>query len=131
MQKRAARIITSSNYEIRTKDIFKSLKWIPIEFTVQKREILMTFKAIIRTAPEYINNMFKFCESSTYNMRSNRCKLTLGKPSRNCMKKSFSYQGAVAWNNLPDDITKAKEQFSNIRLKILLDKYFYELNDVV
>ena len=36
MQKRAARIITSSNYEIRTKDIFKSLKWIPIEFTLQK-----------------------------------------------------------------------------------------------
>ena len=54
MQKRAARIITSSNYEIRTKDIFKSLKWIPIEFTMQKREILMTFKAILRTAPEYI-----------------------------------------------------------------------------
>ena len=43
MQKRAARIITSSNYEIRTKDIFKSLKWIPIEFTLQKREILMTY----------------------------------------------------------------------------------------
>ena len=81
MQKKAARIITSSNYEIRTKDIFKSLKWIPIEFTLQKREILMTFKAILRTAPEYINNMFKFCENSTYNMRSNRCKLALGKPS--------------------------------------------------
>ena len=47
------------------------------------------------------------------------------------MKKSFSYRGAVAWNNLPDDISKANEQFSNGRLKILLDKYFYELNDVV
>ncbi len=91
----------------------------------------MTFKAILRTAPEYINNMFIFCDNSTYNMRSNRCELALGKPSRNFMKKSFSYRGAVAWNNLPDDITKAKEQFSNSRLKILLDKYFYELNDVV
>jgi hypothetical protein len=131
MQKRAARIITSSNYEIRTKDIFKSLKWIPIEFTLQKMEILMTFKAILRTVPEYINNMFKFCENSTYNMRSNRCKLALGKPSRNFMKKSFSYRGAVAWNNLPDDLTKANEQFSNGCFKILLDKYFYELNDVV
>ncbi len=47
MQKRAARIITNSNYEIRTKDIFRSLKWIPIEFTLRKREILMTFKAIL------------------------------------------------------------------------------------
>ncbi len=81
--------------------------------------------------PEYINNMFKFCENSTYNMRSNRCKLTLGKPGRNFMKKSFSYRGAVAWNNLLDEITKANEQFSNGRLKILLHKYFYELNDVV
>ncbi len=71
---------------------------------------MQTFKELI------INNMFKFCENSTYNMRSNRCKLALGKPSRNFMKKSFSYRGAVAWNNLPDDITKAKEQFSNSRL---------------
>ncbi len=124
MQKRAARIITSSNYEIRTKDIFKSLKWIPIEFTLQKREILMTFKAILRTAPEYINNMFKFCENSTYNMRSNSCKLILGKPSRNFMKKSFSYRGAVAWNNLPDDITKAKEQFQTVVLKFCLINIF-------
>ena len=98
MQKMAARIITSSNYEIRTKDIFESLKWVSIEFTLQKREILLTFKAILCTAPEYIINMFKFCQNSTYNMRSDRCKLALGKPSRNFMKK-FLVPGAVTWNN--------------------------------
>ncbi len=46
------------------------------------------------------------------------------KPSRNFRKKSFSYRGAVAWNNLPDDITKANEQFPNGRLKILLELIF-------
>ena len=35
-------------------NVFKSWKWIPIEFTVRKREILMTFMAILRTATEYI-----------------------------------------------------------------------------
>ncbi len=88
---------------------YESYDFKTIEFTLQKREILMIFKAILRTTPEYINNMFKFCENSTYNMRSNRCKLALGKPSKNFMKKSFSCRGAVAWNNLPDDITKANE----------------------
>ena len=130
MQKRAARVITSSNYEIRSKSIFKSLKWIPIEFTLQKSEILMTLKAILRVAPKYINNMFNYCNNSTYQMRSNRRKLTLNKPSRNFMKKSFSYRGAVAWNNLPDELIDNYEQFSICHFKTLLDKYFYELNDI-
>jgi hypothetical protein len=47
------------------------------------------------------------------------------------MKKSFSYRGAIARNNLPDDNTKPNEQLSNGCLKTLLDKNFYELNDVV
>ena len=54
LQKRAARLITCSNYEKRSKTIFKNLKWFPIEFTLRKREILMPFKVIHRVAPEYI-----------------------------------------------------------------------------
>lgn len=96
MQKRAARVITGSNYEISSKSIFQSLQWIPIESILQKREILTTSKAIRRATPEYINNMFRYCNNSTYQMRSSRRKLALSKPSENFMKKSFSYRGAVA-----------------------------------
>ncbi len=58
--------------------------------------------------------------------------LALSKTSRNFMKKSFSYRGAVAWNNLPDDITMVyMSNFQTVVLKFRLINIFYELNDVV
>ena len=46
MQKRAARIITGSTYEVRSKYIFNILHWEPIETALKKREMIMTFKRL-------------------------------------------------------------------------------------
>ena len=124
MQKRAARVITSSNYEIRSKTIFRILGWAPIESILRKREILMTFKAIRCIAPEYVSNMFSHHQNNNYEMRSNMRKLVLGKPKTNFMKTSFSYRGACAWNNLPIDIVNGYEQLSTFHFKILIDNCF-------
>ena len=35
------------------------------------------------------------------------CKLHLGKPNTDFMKKSFSYRGASAWNDLPNNVVMA------------------------
>ena len=128
MQKRAARVITNSNYETRSKTIFKKLKWIPIEFTLLKRDILMTFKAIRCVAPDYINKMFKLCNNGSYQMRSNSHRLKLDKPNTNFMKRSFSYRGACAWNKLPNELTLNYKQLSTSHFKILLTNYCKSLN---
>jgi hypothetical protein len=39
LQKRAARVITGSSYDIRSKEIFAHLEWEPIENILKKREI--------------------------------------------------------------------------------------------
>ena len=46
LQKRAARIITTSSYEVRSADVFKTLNWEPIENTFNRRQQLMTFMAL-------------------------------------------------------------------------------------
>ena len=61
MQKRAARIITGSTYEVRSKDIFNILHWEPIETTLKKREMIMTFKALQGQLPEFMTNIFTIC----------------------------------------------------------------------
>lgn len=66
MQKRAARIITGSNYEVRSRDVFESLDWEPIEQILKKREIITTFKALKREFPDYMTNMFKLRHNETY-----------------------------------------------------------------
>ncbi len=50
MQKRAARVITGSGYEIRSREIFERLGLEPIENILKKREIVMTFKGHSRRA---------------------------------------------------------------------------------
>ena len=66
LQKRAARVITGSNYEIRSSDIFKKLNWEPLETTLKKRELVMTFKAIRSFAPEYLSNLFTATFNNDY-----------------------------------------------------------------
>jgi hypothetical protein len=77
MQKRAARIITGSTYEVRSKDKFNILHWEPIETTLKKREMIMTFKALQRQLPEFMTNVFKICLNYMYPLISNTCELYL------------------------------------------------------
>ena len=42
-----------------------------------------------------------------YNLRNSEGRLTLSKPSTNYLKRSFSYSGAMLWNNLPKSLKNA------------------------
>ena len=123
LQKRAARIITGSNYETRSKIIFQSLGWNSIDNILKKREFLITFKANRGIAPECICNMFSYCDNGSHHTRSNGRKLTLDKPNRSFMKKSFSYRGASAWNSLPNEILDVHEQLTTHSFKTKLNNH--------
>ncbi len=58
LQKRAARVITSSGLEERSSEIFQMLKWTKIQSILKKRELVMTFKALRGMAPEYLHRCF-------------------------------------------------------------------------
>ena len=62
------------------------------------RIIVMTFKALRGMAPEYLTQMFYVSVNQTYQLRNNNQKLYLPKPKTNFLKRSFSYRGAVSWN---------------------------------
>ena len=72
----------------------------------------MTFKALKGELPEYMSNMFKIKRNDIYQLRGNDHKLYLKKPNTDFMKKSFSYRGAMAWNNLSYDVVNRYEQLS-------------------
>ncbi len=120
LQKRAARIITSSNYDVRSSDILNRLQWQPIKSTLNQREEVMVFKALRKMTPTYISDLFHTCHNDTYTLRSNDRKLYLPKPKTNFLKKSFLYRGATAWNNLPNEIVDDFENHSLPAFKRLL-----------
>jgi hypothetical protein len=66
----------------------------------KKRELVMTFKALRGMAPEYLTQMFHVSVNQTYQLRNNHQKLYLPKPKTIFLKRSFSYRGAVSWNQI-------------------------------
>ena len=105
LQKRAARVITGSNYDIRSTDIFETLNWRRIKDNLDERDLVVTFKAINKgIVPDYLMPTINLNENDNYQLRSNNRNIYLPKPKTNFLKNSFSYRGAMSWNNLPNHI---------------------------
>ena len=85
---------TSSNHPLSTLD------WERLFLRRKKQKALMIFKAMNGLAPDYLQSLFSQ-RDSVYNLRDSEGKLTLPKPNTNYLKRSFSYSGAMLWNNLP------------------------------
>ena len=128
LQKKAARIITNSDYTIRSSQVFETLQWHPIKKLIDKRDLTMMFKILKNVAPNYLTTMFRKCDNSNYSLRSNNLKLSLPKPKTDFLKRSFSYRGAIAWNSLPSEflreVDKSQTYFS---FRNLLNNYYKTL----
>ena len=74
-----------------------------------------------------MSEMFKFNHNDVYQLRSNDCKLHLGKPNTDFMKKSFSYRGASAWNDLPNNVVNGYNELSIRSFKTLINNHFNAL----
>ena len=121
LQKRAARIITNSDYSIRSTQIFETLQWQPIKTIFDKRELIMMFKVLKGMAPDYLKTLFHICNNTSYSLRTNNLKISLPKPKTNFLKKSFAYRGATSWNKLPSYLIRevVECQSVNSLLRIL------------
>ena len=67
---------------------------------------VMMYKTMNDLAPQYLQSLFSQ-RHSAYNLRNSEGRLTLSKPSANYRKRSFSYSGAILWNNLPKSLKNA------------------------
>ena len=61
------------------------------------------YKCINNLAPAYLCNLF-VPRTPNYEFRNVKKKLLLPKPRTDYLKRSFSYSGAILWNNFHDEI---------------------------
>jgi hypothetical protein len=109
MQNRAARIITGSDYYTRSSEILRSLNWTNLE----DRRALQFKKLMYKTAnnivPSYLTNKFISTSSvQEHNLRGANHNFFVLRPLSESRKKSFSYRGAILWNNIPVQISSAQ-----------------------
>ena len=61
------------------------------------------------TAPNLRNS---FADQTDYHLRNNATDLTLPKPKREFLRRSFRYSGAMLWNRLPNEAKLAESIYS-------------------
>ena len=118
LQNRAARIITRADYSIRSFDVLNSLEWSTLEER-RKRHLLETmFKIFNNDCPTYLREQFhRTSEIHDYNLRGSNYDLQLPLPKTNFLKRSFSYRGAMAWNQLSNE-TREMGDLTSFKLAI-------------
>ena len=105
LQNRAARVTTKSPFDASSNHLLSTISWERLSLRRKKQKALMMYKTMNDLAPEYLQSLFSQ-RHSAYNLRNSEGRLTLSKPSTNYLKRSFSYSGAMLWNNLPKNLKK-------------------------
>jgi hypothetical protein len=105
LQNRAARIITREDNSVRSCDIRNRLNWLDLNERQNIQLQIMMFKVYHKQAPNYLNRLFQpTSEVHSYNLRGSNFDFQPPLPNTNFMKRSFSDRGAVAWNELPNEV---------------------------
>ena len=129
LQNRAARVITSSSYDVDVDSLFHNLSWKELHSQRQIQKAFMVFKSLNGLVPEYLTSKFVTRNVSNYALRDSANKLVVPFPRTNYMKNSFSYSGATLWNSLPHNIRESGSLNQFKRLPYhnqKAEKYFLE-----
>ena len=102
MQNRAARILTFSNYEVRSSVLLDELGWERLEYVRLKQLALTMYKIYNDLFPSYLRRIF----TNISNVHSHNLKLNyyVPRPRTESAKGSLHYRGSVVWNEIPSEI---------------------------
>ena len=100
LQNKAARILTDDSYETPSEAVRAKLNWETSQSRREKLIFLFMKETINGNSNKNIGDLFRISCNTSHNLRSNNKVLSLAKPNTNAIKRSFSYKGAVVWNNL-------------------------------
>ena len=94
-----------------------------------KQKANLMYKCINNLAPAYFCHLL-VPRTPKYDFRNAKKKLLLPKPRTDYLKHSFSYSGAILWNNLPEEIRTSNSLafFKKSSNKWLSDQYSHTAN---
>ncbi len=102
VQNSAARLVSRTRkFDWGLTAIRKDLHWLPVEYRIPYKILLITYKALNGLAPDYIVDLIK--KKPTWGLRSDKMSLlVLPKPKQKTFgERSFMYVAPFLWNSLP------------------------------
>ena len=108
VQNRAPRIVTFTKKYKHITPSLMDLHWLPVEYRIIYKILLLVYKAINGLSPSYISSLLSICSSSCP-LRS--CSNKLLQVPRSKLKsygdQRFSIAGPKLWNSLPVSLRNA------------------------
>ena len=104
----AARLITDTMKFDHINPVLYNLHWMPVNYRIQFKILMISFKAIHGMAPSYLSNLICIRSSSRYSLRNNDT-MFLERP-KGVMRttlgaRSFHASAPALWNSLPAHIS--------------------------
>jgi hypothetical protein len=87
LQNRAAKVITKSQYDTSSSDLFSKLGWYNLLSRRKKHKAILMFKTINDLTPFYLHEFFE-SRSTGYNLRNSEHTLFVPKPRTNYTVKT-------------------------------------------
>lgn len=109
IQNSAARLVSRSKYRDHITPVLEELHWLPIEYRIEYKILLLTYKALCGLAPTYIKDLVCLYRPSR-SLRSSSKNLLRPPSKGNTMyysDRAFCSAAPSLWNNLPDHVRLA------------------------
>ena len=96
-QSRAASVLTGANYDIRSADIIQTLSWDTLDARRLRTKSTLMYKILYDDTAPNLRNSFvrRNVDQTDHHLRNSANDLTLPKPRREFLKRSFKYSGAM------------------------------------
>ena len=101
MQNKAPRILTLSNYEVRSSVLLDEFRWkmYNISLTMYKIHNNLSLSYLMRIFTNTLN-------VHSHNLRNSELNYYVPRPRTESAKGSLHYRGSVLWNKIPSEIRK-------------------------
>jgi hypothetical protein len=125
LQKKAIRIITSSNLRAESEPIFRKLNILKISKIHFHTLAILMFKFIKGMLPNIFKDLFKRNSDISTRMTRNSSKLNLPHCKTEMYKSSVKFQGPKLWNSLEDNV----DHYCSVHsFKKRVKKYVIDMN---
>ena len=103
VQNIAARIVTRSSHHCHIQPVLYTLHWLPVKFRIIFKILLLTYRSIHGSAPQYLTDLITPYIPHRHLRSSSKNLLVVPKVRlKSYGQRSFIFAAAKEWNNLPD-----------------------------
>jgi hypothetical protein len=125
VQNTAARLLTGTKRREHITPVLKSLHWLPVEYRIKFKILLLTYKAVNGMAPSYLKDLLVPYQPSRALRSQNSKLLVVPRVSKSTVGgRAFSYQAPALWNQLSIEVREADTVST---FKARLKTYLFEL----